>query len=188
MTVAIVTSSYIVIYYLVEYLPGIFIMFIYIIYKDPPELSPLYPRSSELPDTSVEKMILVNPVCPVRIMLEYIRKQCRLGIFTQFDLTDQNESLMGLFNLPTYAYATEQFEDKKTYFIVVFKEVDKKIEVLPQLNYENKLHFELKMKVKRFLMVGDLSNTNVTQSKLLTSPSVTKISAHQASRMTIRKK
>ncbi|KAH9631631.1 hypothetical protein HF086_006623 [Spodoptera exigua] len=158
-------------------------MFIYIIYKDPPELSPLYPRSSELPDTSVEKMLLVNPVCPVRIMLEYIRKHCRLGIFTQFDLTDQNGSLMGLFNLPTYAYATEQFEDKKTYFIVVFK-----MEVLPQLNYENKLHFELKMKVKRFLMVGDLSNSNVTQSKLLTSPSVTKISAHQASRMTIRKK
>lgn len=72
-------------------------------------------------DTSVEKTLLVNPVCPVRIILEYIRKQCRLGIFTHFDLADDNGCLMGLFNLPTYAYATDQFEHKRTYFIIVFK-------------------------------------------------------------------
>ncbi|XP_072947884.1 uncharacterized protein [Epargyreus clarus] len=97
-------------------------MFINVTYKDAPELSN-FRRSSSEPDLSVEKMLLVNPNCPVRIMLEYIRKKCKLGIFSQFDLCDEAGGLMGLFNLPTYAYATEQFEHKKTYYIIILKEL-----------------------------------------------------------------
>lgn len=96
-------------------------MFIFIAYKDAPELSHRR-RSSEM-DISVDKTLLVNPNCPVRIMLEYIRKKCRLGIFTQFDLCDESGALKGLFNLKTYAYATDQFEHKKTYYLIVIKHV-----------------------------------------------------------------
>lgn len=52
------------------------------------------------------------------------------------------------------------------------------MEVLPQLNYENKMHFDLKMRVKRFLMVGDVSTSTMTMG----------FSAHQASKMTVKKK
>lgn len=95
-------------------------MFIYVLYKDEPELSSR--RSSvDTVDTSVEKSLLVNPYCPVRIMLEYIRKKCRLGTFTQFDLCDESGVLKGLFSLNTYAYATEEFEHKKVYYVIVLK-------------------------------------------------------------------
>ncbi|XP_022117627.1 uncharacterized protein LOC110994987 [Pieris rapae] len=84
-------------------------------------------------------------------MLEYIRKKCRLGIFTQFDLCDESGALKGLFNMPTYAYATDQFEHKKTYYLIVLKmEFDKKISVLPQLNRENARYEDLKNKVTSF--------------------------------------
>lgn len=95
-------------------------MYIKVAYKDAPELSTR--RSSET-DLSVEKSLLVNPNCPVRIMLEYIRKMCRLGTFTQFDLCDDSGILKGLFNMPTYVYATDQFEHKKTYYVIVLKQV-----------------------------------------------------------------
>ncbi|XP_022822119.1 uncharacterized protein LOC111353358 [Spodoptera litura] len=162
-------------------------MFIYVIYKDPPELSLIFPRGSEVIDSSVEKTLLVNPVCPVRIIIEYIRKHCRLGIFTQFDLADENGCLMRLFHQPTYAYVTDQFEHKSTYFIIVFKETEKKVDVLPQLSYDNRLHFDLKMKVRKFLMGGDLSTSTVTMSKLLASPSAGRLSAHQLSKVTVKK-
>lgn len=96
-------------------------MYINVAYKDAPELSTRR-RSSET-DLSVEKSLLVNPNCPVRIMLEYIRKNCRLGTFTQFDLCDDSGILKGLFNMPTYVYATDQFEHKKTYYVIVLKQV-----------------------------------------------------------------
>ncbi|KOB72461.1 Uncharacterized protein OBRU01_12192 [Operophtera brumata] len=76
-------------------------------YKDAPELSTTLRRSSSEFDLAEEKTLLVNPDCPVRIMLEYIRKKCNLGVFTNFDLCDENGSLMGLFNMDTYAYATD---------------------------------------------------------------------------------
>ncbi|XP_072947893.1 uncharacterized protein [Epargyreus clarus] len=132
-------------------------MFINVTYKDAPELSN-FRRSSSEPDLSVEKMLLVNPNCPVRIMLEYIRKKCKLGIFSQFDLCDEAGGLMGLFNLPTYAYATEQFEHKKTYYIIILKEEsDRRLSVLPQLNHDNDLYLNLKNRVKRFIATGDTS-------------------------------
>ncbi|XP_026746718.1 uncharacterized protein CXorf65-like [Trichoplusia ni] len=131
-------------------------MFIFIAYKDAPELSHRR-RSSEL-DISVDKTLLVNPDCPVRIMLEYIRKKCRLGIYTQFDLCDDTGALKGLFSLKTYAYATDQFEHKKTYYLIVIKhEMDRHYSILPQLNQEHKMYVELKARVKRFLLTGELS-------------------------------
>ncbi|CAG9796874.1 unnamed protein product [Diatraea saccharalis] len=132
-------------------------MFITVVYKDAPELSHIRRRSSE-PDVSLEKTLLVNPICPVRIMLEYIRKKCRLGSFTQFDLCDESGVLLDLFNLPTYAYATAQFEHKKTYYVIVVRtEADKRISVLPQLNHDNKMYEEIKSRVKKFLTAGEAS-------------------------------
>ncbi|CAH0592124.1 unnamed protein product [Chrysodeixis includens] len=130
-------------------------MFIFIAYKDAPELSNRR-RSSEL-DISVDKTLLVNPDCPVRIMLEYIRKKCRLGIYTHFDLCDESGMLKGLFQLKTYEYATDQFEHKKTYYLIVIKhEPDKRFSVLPQLNQEHKMYLELKARVRKFL-TGELN-------------------------------
>ncbi|CAH0405578.1 unnamed protein product [Chilo suppressalis] len=132
-------------------------MFINVLYKDAPELSHIRRLSSE-PDLSQEKILLVNPNCPVRIMLEYIRKKCRLGSFTQFDLCDESGVLLGLFNLPTYSYATAQFEHKKAYYVIVVRtETDKRLSVLPQLNHENRLYEDLKNRVKRFLATGEVS-------------------------------
>ncbi|CAK1544371.1 unnamed protein product [Leptosia nina] len=127
-------------------------MFIFVAYKDTPELSTVRFRSSET-DLSEEKTLLVNPDCPVRIMLEYIRKKCRLGIFTRFDLCDESGALKGLFNMPTYAYATDQFEHKRTYYLIVLKmEQDKRMSVLPQLNHDNVRYEELKNKVKIYML------------------------------------
>lgn len=99
-------------------------MYINVAYKDAPELSTFRRKSSsDAVDLSVEKTLLVNPKCPVRIILEYIRKRCRLGTFTTFDLCDDTGVLMGLFGLPTYVYATDRFVPKKTYYIVVLKQV-----------------------------------------------------------------
>ncbi|CAH2102989.1 unnamed protein product [Euphydryas editha] len=135
-------------------------MYINIAYKDAPELS-VRQRSSET-DLSIEKTLLVNPNSPVRIMLEYIRKKCRLGTFTQFDLCDENGILKGLFNMPTYVYATDQFEHKKTYYVIVLKqESDKRLSVLPQINHENKIYMDLKTRVKRYL-AGDVSPISTT--------------------------
>ncbi|KAI8437993.1 hypothetical protein MSG28_010651 [Choristoneura fumiferana] len=93
-------------------------------------------------------------------MLEYIRKKCKLGTFTSFDLCDDSGALMGLFQLKTYAYATEQFEHKKTYYVIVLKtESDKRVSVLPQLNHENLLYLELKTKVKEYLEAGPESTS-----------------------------
>ncbi|XP_046974198.1 uncharacterized protein LOC124540543 [Vanessa cardui] len=132
-------------------------MFINIAYKDAPELSTLRRSSSEV-DLSVEKLLLVNPNCPVRIMLEYIRKKCRLGVFTHFDLCDENGILKGLFSMPTYVYATDQFEHKKTYYVIVIKqESDKRLSVLPQINHENKIYLDLKTKLQKYLAVGDIT-------------------------------
>ncbi|XP_030021113.2 uncharacterized protein LOC115440789 [Manduca sexta] len=141
-------------------------MFIFVAYKDAPELSNLRRRSSEI-DLSIEKTLLVNPNCPVRIMLEYIRKKCRLGIFTLFDLCDDTGTLKGLFNLPTYAYATDMFEHKKTYYVIVIRtESDKRQSVLPQLNHENRIYLELKAKVKRFLLTGESSPPGATPTPI----------------------
>uniref|UniRef100_A0A2A4JY97 Uncharacterized protein n=1 Tax=Heliothis virescens TaxID=7102 RepID=A0A2A4JY97_HELVI len=151
-------------------------MFIYIAYKDTPELSSLRVRSNtEAVDTSVEKILLVNPNCPVRIMLEYIRKKCRLGIFTQFDLCDESGILKGLFSLQTYAYATDQFEHKNTYYVIVLKiESDKRYTVLPQLNHENRLYFDLRLRVKKYLVSGDMSTSYLyTARSAITTPTAT---------------
>ncbi|KAL0901980.1 hypothetical protein ABMA27_007117 [Loxostege sticticalis] len=145
-------------------------MFIYVAYKDGPELSHIRRRSSEQ-DVSLEKTLLVNPNCPIRIMLEYIRKKCKLGSFTQFDLCDESGGLMGLFNMPTYAYATEQFEHKKTYYIIVLKtESDKRLSVLPQLNHENRIYIDLKNRVKKFLATGDVSPQATPPGKVTPPP------------------
>ncbi|XP_053619261.1 proteasome subunit beta type-2-like isoform X2 [Plodia interpunctella] len=64
---------------------------------------------------------------------------------------------MGLFGLPTYAYATDRFEHKKTYYLIVLRQdaADKRSSVLPQLNHDNKLYQELKLRVKWFIMNGE---------------------------------
>lgn len=98
-------------------------MFIFVMFKDAPELSATPRRNSSDIDLAVEKTLLVNPKCPVRIMLEYIRKKCRLGSFTTFDLCDESGYLKGLFSLPTYAYATDLFCHKKIYYVIVVKQV-----------------------------------------------------------------
>lgn len=109
-------------------------MFITVAYKDDPELSAFRRRSSDS-DLSVEKSLLVNPICYVRVMLEYIRKACKLGSFTCFDLCDDSGVLKGLFSLPTYTYATDMFEHKKTYYVVVMKQVRRKYYDILALNY-----------------------------------------------------
>ncbi|XP_059058420.1 uncharacterized protein LOC131851875 [Achroia grisella] len=145
-------------------------MFIYIAYKDSPELSS-FRRTSTDADLSVEKTLLVNPNCPVRIMLEYIRKKCKLGIYTNFDLCDESGGLMGLFNLPSYAYATDQFAHKKTYYVIVIKqENEKRVSVLPQLNRENRIYLELKARVKRFLLTGNVSPQTTSPAKVTPPP------------------
>ncbi|XP_069360917.1 uncharacterized protein CXorf65 homolog [Maniola hyperantus] len=132
-------------------------MYINVIYKDVPELS-TYRRTSSEVDLSVEKTLLTNPNCPVRIILEYIRDTCRLGKFTKFDLCDETGVLMGLFSLPTYVYATDNFVHKKTYYIIVMKqEPDKTTSVLPQLNRENNIYPDLKSRVKYYLTTGVMS-------------------------------
>ncbi|KAL4713934.1 hypothetical protein ACJJTC_015588 [Scirpophaga incertulas] len=106
-------------------------------------------------------------------MLEYIRRKCGFASFTQFDLCDESGALMGLFNLPTYAYATAQFEHKKIYYIVVLRtESDRRLSVLPQLNRENKLYEELRIRVKHFLVKCDTSSEGTLIGKV-TPPSVT---------------
>ncbi|XP_063617118.1 uncharacterized protein LOC134790213 [Cydia splendana] len=145
-------------------------MFINVVYKDAPELSLMSRRSSNEPDPSQEKTLLVNPDCPVRIMLEYIRKKCKLGSFTAFDLCDDSGRLLGLFNLETYAYATDRFEHKKIYYIIVLRsETDRQLIVLPQLNQENRFYEELKQRVKTFIS-GSPTNSKGTRS----SPSQSK--------------
>ncbi|XP_047036309.1 uncharacterized protein LOC124642021 [Helicoverpa zea] len=167
-------------------------MFIYITYKDAPELSSLRARSSEAMDSSVEKTLLVNPNCPVRIMLEYIRKKCRLGKFTQFDLCDEGGVLKGLFSLQTYAYATDQFEHKSTYYVIVLKiEPDRRYSVLPQLNHENRIYFDLKMRVKKYLMTADLSSSflnSAPKTSTIATPTLTNKTAATTPVKTGRKK
>ncbi|CAG4989062.1 unnamed protein product [Colias eurytheme] len=145
-------------------------MFIFVAYKDSPELSSMHKRSSET-DLSVEKTLLVNPNCPVRIMLEYIRKKCKFAIFTQFDLCDETGTLKGLFNMPTYAYATDQFEHKKTYYLIVIRmDNDRRISIYPQLNRENKMYEELKNKVKTHMTTGE-GTPHVSPPLTMTPPS-----------------
>lgn len=98
-------------------------MFIFVAFKDPPELSLTPRRLSSEEDLSEEKMQLVNPNCPVRIMLEYIRKKCRLAEKTQFDLCDENGNMKKLFSLPTFASAMHLFDHKKTYYLIVYRMV-----------------------------------------------------------------
>ncbi|XP_063394792.1 uncharacterized protein LOC134679821 [Cydia fagiglandana] len=139
-------------------------MFINVVYKDAPELSPMSRRPSSEPDPSQEKTLLVNPDCPVRIMLEYIRKQCKLGSFTAFDLCDESGRLLGLFNLETYEYATDWFEHKKIYYIIVLRlETDRQLTILPQLNQENRFYEELKQRVKTFISASP-TNSKVARS------------------------
>ncbi|XP_063357978.1 uncharacterized protein LOC134647554 [Cydia amplana] len=140
-------------------------MFINVVYKDAPELSTVPRRPSNEPDPSQEKTLLVNPDCPVRIMLEYIRKQCKLGSFTAFDLCDESGRLLGLFNMETYAYATGRFEHKKVYYIIVLKaESDRLLTILPQLNKENRFYEELKQRVKAFISANPSSRTTSRNS------------------------
>ncbi|OWR49024.1 hypothetical protein KGM_202225 [Danaus plexippus plexippus] len=154
-------------------------MYVSVIYKEAPELSAQRRRSSE-PDPSIEKVLLVNPNCPVRIMLEYIRKRCRLGKFTEFDLCDETGHLMGLFDMPTYVYTTDKFEHKRTYYIIIMKqEADRRISVLPQLNHENQIYMDLKTKVKKYL-AGDGTPPTPTSASTppgKVTPPVTKPSA-----------
>ncbi|XP_061708297.1 uncharacterized protein LOC133518633 isoform X2 [Cydia pomonella] len=141
-------------------------MFINVVYKDAPELSTMSRRPSNEPDPSQEKTLLVNPDCPVRIMLEYIRKQCKLGSFTAFDLCDDSGCLLGLFTLETYAYATDRFEHKK--------ESDRRLSVLPQLNQENRFYEELKQRVKAFISANPsptTSRNSVSEKNVKSSPS-----------------
>lgn len=97
-------------------------MFITVIYKEPAELSSIRRTSTDF-DNSVEKTLLVNPVCHVRVMLEYIRNVCNLGIYTIFDLCDDAGVLRGLFNLQPWEYSHSLFENGRVYYVVVFKPV-----------------------------------------------------------------
>lgn len=97
-------------------------MFIKVIYKDIPELSTLRRKSTDV-DLSVEKTVLLNPDCYVRVMLEYIRKTCNLGQYTHFDLCDENGVMKGLFSLPTYTNGSAFFEHRRTYYLIVLKQV-----------------------------------------------------------------
>ncbi|CAH2256781.1 jg10988 [Pararge aegeria aegeria] len=141
-------------------------MYIKVAYKDAPELSTIRRKSTD-EDLSVEKTLLVNPQCPVRIMLEYIRKRCRLGTFTTFDLCDETGVLMGLFNMPTYVYATDNFAHKKMYYIIVLKqEAYKSTSVLPQLNHENRFYEDLRNRVTHYLTTGEMSPALSLQSNI----------------------
>ncbi|CAG4950584.1 unnamed protein product [Parnassius apollo] len=137
---------------------------------DEPELSNIRRRSSET-DLSTEQTLLVNPDCHVRVMLEYIRKKCRLGIYTHFDLCDETGALKELFSLPAHTNVANLFEHRKTYYIIVLKqETDKRLIVLPQLNHDNKIYSDLKAKVKRHLLSSESSHLVSSQSKI--SPSL----------------
>ncbi|XP_013191953.1 uncharacterized protein CXorf65-like [Amyelois transitella] len=150
-------------------------MFIFVTYKDAPELSYIRRRSSET-DLAQEKVLLVNPNCPVRVMLEYIRKSCKLASFTVFDLCDETGCLMGLFSLPTYAYATERFVHKKVYYLIVMRQDgDKRASVLPQLNRENKLYQDIKARVKWYLINGEISPMNLSPPGKITPPAPGKV-------------
>lgn len=98
-------------------------MFIFVTYKDPPELSTSRSLLSDDEDQSIENVLLVNPNCYVRVMLEFIRKKCRLTATTTYDLCEESGGLKNLFAYPTFAYATDRFEHKKTYYLIVFKQV-----------------------------------------------------------------
>lgn len=98
-------------------------MFIFVTYKDPPELSSPRSRLSDDGDQTMENVLLVNPNCYVRVMLEFIRKKCRLAATTTFDLCEESGGLKNLFTYPTHAYATDQFEHKRNYFLIVFRPV-----------------------------------------------------------------
>ncbi|XP_026320118.1 uncharacterized protein LOC113230414 [Hyposmocoma kahamanoa] len=142
-------------------------MFIFVTYKDPPELSTSRSRLSDDEDLSIENVLLVNPNCYVRVMLEFIRKRCRLAATTVFDLCEESGNLKNLFSYPTYAYATDKFEHKKTYFLIVLKqESEKNVTVIPQLHRENKLCTELQTKIYRLLLTGEQSNVTTTDGKV----------------------
>lgn len=100
-------------------------MFIFVTFKDPPELSSSRSRLSDDEDQAVENVLLVNPNCYVRVMLEFIRKQCRLATTTIFDLCEESGGVKNLFTYPTYAYATDQFVHKRTYYLIVFRQVSR---------------------------------------------------------------
>ncbi|CAB3239537.1 unnamed protein product [Arctia plantaginis] len=141
-------------------------MFIFVMYKDAPELSHYSRRSSSELDPSVEKTLLVNPNCQVRVMFEYIRKKCKLGTFTQFDLSEANGLLKGLFELDTFAYATNLFEHKRTYYLIVLKpESDKRLSVIPQLSQDNSFYQALKSRVNNYILTGAVSPSNTPPSK-----------------------
>ncbi|XP_041974915.1 uncharacterized protein CXorf65 homolog [Aricia agestis] len=132
-------------------------MFIRIIYLDPPELS------SNRVEDSEERVLLVNPKCLVRIMLEYIRSRCNLGLYTWFDLCDESGAVMGLFDMPSYEYPTEKFQNGGTYYVIVIKQ-EKTKQIFPQVNNSNPLHAELKERVRRFLD-GRHSATSISKVK-----------------------
>ncbi|CAH2049884.1 unnamed protein product, partial [Iphiclides podalirius] len=145
-------------------------MFIYVVYKDEPELSTMRRRSSET-DLSTEETLLVNPDCHARVMLEYIRKRCKLGMYTQFDLCAEDGVLKRLFGLPPHTNVADCFEHRRTYYIIVLKqETERRLTVLPQLNRENKMYSDLKAKVKVSLLNIDTSRQTSPMSKV--SPSV----------------
>lgn len=98
-------------------------MFIFVAYKDPPELSSSRSRLSDDEDQAMENILLVNPNCYIRVMLEFIRKKCRLAATTTFDLCEESGFIKKLFTYPTHAYVTDQFEHKKTYYLIVFRPV-----------------------------------------------------------------
>ncbi|XP_049876583.1 uncharacterized protein LOC126374153 [Pectinophora gossypiella] len=127
-------------------------------------------------DICTEKTLLVNPNCPVRIMLEFIRKKCRLAITTQFDLCDESGVMKNLFSYPTFQYVTQQFEHKKIYYLIVIKvETDKMISVLPQLSRDNKLYVELQTKVKKYIHgYSGLDSSQHTSSGKLRSSMIDK--------------
>ncbi|KAI5632864.1 putative interleukin 2 receptor, gamma chain domain-containing protein [Phthorimaea operculella] len=134
-------------------------MFIFVMYKDPPELS-TFRRSFSFDDISQEKTLLVNPKCPVRVMLEFIRKQCKLAGQTYFDLCDDSGNLKGLFYFPTYSCADVHFDHKKTYYLIVLSKSPadgdlKSILVFPQVSCDSKLYGDLQAKVRRCL-TGDV--------------------------------
>ncbi|XP_013176321.1 PREDICTED: uncharacterized protein LOC106124319 [Papilio xuthus] len=143
-------------------------MFIYLIYRDEPELSYslVRKRSSESElDSSVEETLLLNPDCHVRVMLEYIRKKCKLGIYTHFDICDEDGVLKKLFSLPPYTNGAEYFEHRKTYYVIVLQEIDRRVTALPQLNHENRLYAELKTRIRNYMLSEDGSRHTSPMSK-----------------------
>ncbi|KAJ2940727.1 hypothetical protein O0L34_g14838 [Tuta absoluta] len=144
-------------------------MFIFVVYKDPPELSG-FRRTSQVEVLTQEKTLLVNPKCPIRVMLEFIRKQCKLAAQTYFDLCDDSGVLKCLFGYPTYTCAEAFFDHKKTYYLIVLSKAPsepdgKACQVFPQVSCNSKLYVDLQVKVTRYLTgVSDKAGTSEKSS------------------------